>query len=334
MSAIVNPEKSKVHKAVTSKDWKKWAGNNSALIAFVVLLVLSVILQGSMFLSVNNILNILRNNSVIGIIALGMTLIIITGGIDLSVGAQLAFIGVVILTIFNSTQSLFVTILVGIGTALVLGLITGVLVSKFKIPPFITTLGSLTIYRSVAQYFLNGGGLTASGDHTKSYIAISNTNLFGVIPMPIVIWFVCVIVVLFIMKHTAIGRHIYAVGSNEKAASLSAINVTKVKCFAYMASAVLVLIATIVETSRLGSINSASSGNKYEMDAIAAAVIGGTSMSGGKGKIAFTVLGTLTLGIINNMMNLLGVDSFLVGAVKGGIIVVAVLLQMSLNKER
>lgn len=334
MSAIVKTEANKVQKSNTMKEWKKWAGNNSALIAFVVLFLLAIILQGTMFLSVNNLINILRNNSVIGIIALGMTLIIITGGIDLSVGAQLAFIGVVIITIFNSTQSLFLTIVVGIGTALVLGLITGILIAKFKIPPFITTLGSMTIYRSVAQYFLNGGGITAAGENTNSYLAISNTKLFGVIPMPIVIWLVCVLVVLFITKHTAIGRHIYAVGSNEKAASLSSINVVKVKCFAYMAAAVLVLIATIVETSRLGSINSASSGNKYEMDAIAAAVIGGTSMSGGRGKIAFTVLGTLTLGIINNMMNLLGVDSFLVGAVKGAIIVVAVLLQMSLNKER
>lgn len=334
MNASVKADKNKIQKTMTSKDWKKWAANNSALIAFVVLFLLSIVLQGTMFLSFNNLINILRNNSVIGIIALGMTLIIITGGIDLSVGAQLAFIGVVIITVFNSTQNLFITIVVGIGTALVFGLITGILIAKFKIPPFITTLGSMTIYRSIAQYFLKGGGLTATGENTKNYLLISNKSLFGVIPMPIIIWFVCVLVVLFIMKHTAIGRHVYAVGSNEKAASLSAINVVKVKCFAYMSSAVLVLIATIVETSRLGSINSASSGNKYEMDAIAAAVIGGTSMSGGKGKIAFTVLGTLTLGIINNMMNLLGVDSFLVGAVKGAIIVIAVLLQTTLNKER
>ena len=334
MTALAKKEGNKVQKSISAKGWKKWAGDNSAIIAFVVLLVLAVILQGGTFLSVNNIINVLRNNSVIGIIALGMTLIIITGGIDLSVGAQLAFIGVAIITVFNSTQSLLLTLLVGVGGAILFGWITGVLIAKFKIPPFITTLGSMTIYRSVAQFFLNGGGLTASGEKTNAYLSISNTNLFGVLPMPIVIWFVCVIVVLLIMQHTAIGRHIYAVGSNEKAASLSAINVVRVKCFAYIASAILVLIATIVETSRLGSINSASSGNKYEMDAIAAAVIGGTSMSGGKGKIAFTVLGTLTLGIINNMMNLLGVDSFLVGAVKGAIIIVAVLLQMTLNKER
>jgi ribose transport system permease protein len=334
MTALAKKEGNKVQRTIAAKGWKKWAGDNSAIIAFVVLLVLAVILQGGTFLSVNNIINVLRNNSVIGIIALGMTLIIITGGIDLSVGAQLAFIGVAIITVFNSTQSLLLTILVGAGGAVLFGWITGVLIAKFKIPPFITTLGSMTIYRSVAQFFLNGGGLTASGEKTNQYLAISNTNLFGVIPMPIVVWFVCVIIVLLIMQHTAIGRHIYAVGSNEKAASLSAINVVRVKCFAYIASALLVLIATIVETSRLGSINSASSGNKYEMDAIAAAVIGGTSMSGGKGKIAFTVLGTLTLGIINNMMNLLGVDSFLVGAVKGAIIIVAVLLQMTLNKER
>ncbi|MDF2941166.1 MAG: inner-rane translocator [Herbinix sp.] len=334
MIALGKSEKESLKKSSSAKDWKKWASNNSALIAFVALFLIAVVLQGNTFLSVNNILNILRNNSVIGIIALGMTLIIITGGIDLSVGSQLAFIGIVIITVFNSTQSIFLTIVVGIGAAVVLGLLTGLLIARFKIPPFIATLGSMTIYRSVAQFFLNGGGLMATGEKNKLYLAISNTDLFGIIPMPIVIWLLCVIIVLLIMQHTAIGRHIYAVGSNEKATLLSSINVVKVKCFAYTASAVLVLIATVVETSRLGSINSASSGSKYEMDAIAAAVIGGTSMSGGKGKIAFTVLGTLTLGIINNMMNLLGVNSFLVGAVKGAIIIVAVLMQMILNKER
>lgn len=315
------------------RDWKKWAGKNSALIAFAVLFILAAVLKGNMFLSLNNILNVLRNNSVIGIIALGMTLIIITGGIDLSVGSQLAFAGVVIITVFNQTQSIIITVLAGAATALILGLITGILVARFNIPAFITTLGSMSIYRSVAQYWLNGGGLMAKGHRSSVYIAISNTNLFRIIPMPIIIWLVTAAVIYIISQHTAVGRHIYAVGSNEKATQLASVNVVKVKCFAYTVSSLLVMLAALVETSRLGSVNSASSGSGYEMDAIAAAVIGGTSMSGGKGKIGFTILGTLTLGIINNMMNLLGVDSFLVSAVKGTIIIVAVLLQMILNKE-
>lgn len=318
---------------MAKKDWKRWAANNSALIAFIALLIFAIAAKGSLFLSVNNILNVLRNNSVIGIIALGMTLIIITGGIDLSVGSQLAFLGIVVIYIFNLTQNMFLTILVGVIVAILVGLGTGLLVAKFKIPAFIVTLGTMSIYRSISQYWLNGGGLMVQGDKKHLYLNISNTNLFGVIPMPIIIWIVCVIVIMLFAKHTAMGRHVYAVGSNEKATQLASINVVKVKCVTYTMAAVLVMVAAIVETSRLGSVNSASSGTSYEMDAIAAAVIGGTSMSGGKGKIAFTVLGTLTLGIINNMMNLLGVDSFLVGAIKGAIIVAAVLLQMVLNKE-
>ncbi|GAA0275943.1 ribose ABC transporter permease [Faecalicatena contorta] len=318
---------------VKGRDWKRWAGSNSALIAFVVLFVLAVIFQGSMFLSFNNIINVLRNNSVIGIIALGMTLVIITGGIDLSVGSQLAFTGVIIIQIFNQTQSIVLTLAAGVIMALVLGIITGLLVAKFRIPAFITTLGSMSIYRSVAQYWLNGGGLTASGDKLDSYLSISNTSLFGVIPMPIIVWIVCAVLVYLFAQHTATGRHIYAVGSNQKAAELATVRVVRVKCFAYSILSLLVVIAAIVETSRLGSVNSASSGSSYEMDAIAAAVIGGTSMAGGKGKIGFTVLGTLTLGIINNMMNLMGVNSFLVDAIKGAIIIVAVLLQMVLNSS-
>ena len=317
----------------SSRDWKKTASDNSALIAFVVLFLLAVALKGTMFLSWNNIINILRNNSIIGIIALGMTLIIITGGIDLSVGSQLAMIWFVAIKVLNTTQSIVLTILVSVATAIVFGFLTGVLVAKFRIPAFITTLGTMTMYRSISQYFLNGGGVMASGEKMDAYIKISNTNLFGKIPMPIIYWVICVVIIHLLVNHTGIGRHIYAVGSNEKATLLSGVCVSKVKYFVYTVSAVLVAVATIVETSRLGSINSSSSGSSYEMDAIAAAVIGGTSMSGGKGKILFTVFGTLTLGIINNMMNLLGVNAFLVGAVKGGIIIVAVLLQTRLNKE-
>lgn len=321
-------------KVSKTRDWKKWAGNNSAVIAFVVLLLLAVIFEGKMFLSVGNIINVLRNNAVIGIIALGMTLIIITGGIDLSVGAQLAFEGIVVIYVLNHTQSIIVTLIVGILTAIILGLVTGIMVAGFHIPAFITTLGSMSIFRSVSQFWLNGGGLMVSGEKSSQYLAISNTDLFGMIPMSIVIWLIAAVVIYIISQHTATGRHIYAVGSNEKASQLASVHTVKVKCFAYTISSLLVMLAAIVETSRLGSVNSASSGSSYEMDAIAAAVIGGTSMSGGKGKIGFTVLGTLTLGIINNMMNLMGVNSFLVGAIKGAIIIIAVLLQMLLNKER
>lgn len=313
--------------------FKRFISNHSAFSSFLALFIVAVIIEGRVFLQTSNIINVLRNNSVIGIIALGMTLIIITGGIDLAVGSQLAFLGVIVINVLVDTQSIFLALLVGLISALVAGFITGMLVAKLNVPAFITTLGTMSIYRSIAQFWMNGGGITTSGDAGTAYIAISNTRLFGTIPMPIIVWAACAVVVGLFMEHTASGRHIYAVGSGENAAKFAGVNVVRVKTMAYMIGSVLVLIGMVVETSRLGSVNSASSGTNYEMDAIAAAVIGGTSMAGGRGSIIGTVLGTLTLGIIDNLMNLMGVNAFLVNAVKGAIIIVAVLLQSILNRK-
>lgn len=310
---------------------KRFASEYSTLAAFIVLFILSVSLKGTTFLSLKNIVNILRNNSIIGIVALGMTMVIITGGIDLSVGSMLVVTGMAAITTINLTGSILLGILTGLAIGALLGLFTGLMVSRFKIPAFIVTLGTMTIFRSVSQYLLNGGGVMIKGPSADAYVAISNTNLFGCLPTPVLYWlFFCVLIHLF-TACTPTGRYIYAVGSNEKATLLSSINVGKVKMITYMLSGALVSVAAIVETSRLGSINSASSGSAYEMDAIAAVVIGGTSMSGGRGKIVGTLLGTLILGIINNMMNLLGVPPFLVGAVKGAIIIGAVFFQKRLD---
>ncbi len=314
-------------------DLKKFIGDNSAIAAFVFIFVISVLLKGGVFLSYNNIINILRNNSIIGIIALGMTLVIITGGIDLSVGSALVIVGIAILWVTNVTGNILLGLLVGVVAGILLGALSGALVAKFKLPAFIVTLGTMSIYRSVSQQLLNGGGIMIGGPVKDPFIAISNSSLFNVIPMPVLYWIaISVVVYLFAMKTTT-GRHVYAVGSNEKATLLSGINVDRVKIIVYAISGLLVALAAIVESSRLGSINSASSGSSYEMDAIAAAVVGGTSMAGGKGKIIGTFCGTLTLGVINNMMTLLGVPPFLVGAVKGLIIIGAVLLQWKLNEK-
>jgi ribose transport system permease protein len=319
--------------ATKSFHFKKFIGNNSAFAAFVFIFVISVLLKGSVFLSYNNIINILRNNSIIGIIALGMTLVIITGGIDLSVGSLLVIVGIAVLAVTNFTGNILLGLLVGIIAGILLGALSGALVAKFKLPAFIVTLGTMSIYRSVSQYLLNGGGIMIDGRVRDPFIAISNTNLFEVLPMPVLYWIaISIAAYLFAMKTTT-GRHVYAVGSNEKATLLSGINVDRVKIIVYAISGFLVALAAIVECSRLGSINSASSGSSYEMDAIAAAVVGGTSMAGGKGKIVGTFCGALTLGVINNMMTLLGVPPFLVGAVKGLIIIAAVLLQWNLNEK-
>jgi ribose transport system permease protein len=316
---------------IRSQDIKKFSGDYSALIAFIIIFIVAIILRGQMFLSFSNIINILRNNAVVGIIALGMTLIIIVGGVDLSVGSQLVITGWLALVVLNSTQSLVLAFGAGILTGIVSGVFSGVLVAKFKIPTFILTLGTMSIYRSIVQNALRGGGLMAQGGIAGPYIAISNSSLWG-IPLPIIYWIILSFILYLFTTQTATGRYIYAVGSNEKATMLSSINVNKVKIIAFALSGTLVALAAIIETSRLGSINSASSGTTYHMDAISAAVIGGTSMSGGKGKIIGTIFGTLTLGIINNMLNLLGVPPFLVGVAKGAVIIVAVLFQKGLDR--
>lgn len=308
--------------------------DHSALFALIILFVLAVALKGTVFLNLNNIINILMNNSIIGVIALGMTMIIITGGIDLSVGSQLAATGLISLSILNATENILFAIVGAVIAGAIFGGITGSLVSKFSIPAFIVTLGSMQIYRSVSQFFFSGGGILAQGDVGTSFTAISNTRLFGILPLPILYWIILCGIIQIVMKKTAFGTHVYSVGSNERATFLSAINVNKVRIFVYSISGILVALASIIEASRLGSMNSASSGSSYEMDAIAAVVIGGTSMSGGKGTVLGTVFGTLTLGIINNMMNLLGVPTFLVGAIKGVIIVGAVLLQRTVSNDK
>ncbi|MFV0381199.1 MAG: ABC transporter permease [Breznakia sp.] len=306
----------------------------SPIIAFVIILLIAIISKGATFLNYDNLSNVMLNNSVIGIVALGMTMIIITGGIDLSVGSQLAMTGLVGISVLNATNSVFLAILAAVTLGLFTGAIAGFLVAKFKIPAFIVTLGTTSIFRSLIQYYYHGGGVLVTTDKLDSFLAISNNKLFGMIPLPIIYWILFAIIIGFIMKNTSLGRYIYGVGSNEQATKLSGVNTKKVIILTYIISGILIAFASMIEASRLGSMNSASSGSSYEMDAIAAVVIGGTSMSGGHGKILGTFCGTLTLGIINNMLNLLGVNSFLVGAIKGSIIIAAVLFQKKLeNKE-
>lgn len=313
------------------KSWGRLLQENSALLSLVALLLLAVILKGNVFLNYRNIINIFLNNAIIGVIALGMTLVIITGGIDLSVGSQIALCGLIAVSVFNATGSALVAVLAAIIFGVVSSGISGAISAYFNVPPFIVTLATMRIYRSLAQYFFTGGGIQVKGDVDK-YLIISDIKLFDVIPIIIIYWLILTIAVTVFSKKTAMGRHIYAVGSNEKATMLSGINTKKVKVVAYALLGGLVGIAAVMESARLGSMNSASSGTNYEMDAIAAVVIGGTSMAGGSGLVMGTFIGTLTLGIINNMLNLLGVTPFLISAAKGLIILLAVLLQTRLQK--
>ncbi len=283
-----------------------------------------------------NWLNILRNNAIVGMIALGMTFVIITGGIDLAVGSTLVGVGTVLMMFIDTgsggwLQAIGITgvpaFMIGIIACLLagiaLGSLIGIAITKGRVPPFIVTLGAMNIIRSVTQHFMRSYTPKVPIDFTL----IANQVIFGQRFLPILYWVILAVVMAVIAKHTAFGRHIYAVGSNEKTARLSGINVNWIKYKVYALMSLIVSVAAVLQVSRIGSMDTASAGSGYELDAIAAVIVGGTSMSGGRGSIVGTVLGMLIIGVMNNLLNLLGVPSFLRNAFKGAIVVTAVLMQ-------
>lgn len=318
---------------LSARDIKKFGAANAASIAFIVLVIAAIILRGDVFLSQANMINILRYNSIIGIIALGMTVVIVLGGINLAVGSQLALVGWISIEVYNATHNVLLAILACAIIAIITGAMEGVLTTKFNIPSIIVTLGTMTIYRSIVLFGLEGGGLMVVRDNPEPYAFISNTALFG-IPLPVYYWVILSVLMYIFTSHTATGRHIYATGSNEKAAMLSGIKVDRIKILGFAICGLMVALAAVVETSRVQAISSAAQGINHNMDAIAAVVIGGTSLAGGKGKIIGTFFGVMTLGVITNLLNLAGVNPFLFGLARGGIIIGAVMLQKHLDPTK
>ena len=289
----------------------------------------------TVFLSLQNMVNILRASSVMGIIALGMAFVIISGNIDLSVGAQMVFVGVAAFSVINNLEPVtgpYFAIVVGIITAVALAvglsMLCGFIVTKGAVPSFIITLGLNYIYRSLSIFELQSGGINIKA---KAFQQISNTNL-GPIPMPIIYFFIVFAVYLYISRHTTLGRRIYAAGSNAQATRLSGINVDWVKIQAFALVGFTVAIAAIVEGSRMNSMNSSSSGLGYDLNTIAMAVVGGIAMEGGKGNFVNVLFGIIILGVINNILTIMGMDVYLINAVKGTIIIIAVLLLRSRGK--
>ena len=292
---------------------------------------------GELMLSLlTNWLNILRNNAPVGIIALGMTFVIISGGIDLSVGSTLVAVGAMVMMVVDGSATgllagmgitgvpaYIIAIAVGLVFGALLGWLNGVLIAHGKLPPFIATLGTIQIFRSVTQHLTQH----ANPSVPKGFLQIANLKIGSFYIMPILYWLAIAAVLYVVSKRTTFGRHVFAVGSNIRTARLSGINVNKVKRRIYMLTGMLVAIAAIIQVSRIGSMDYASAGSGYEMDAIAAVIVGGTSMSGGKGSIVGTVLGMLIIGVMNNLLTLFGVPPFLREACKGVIVIVAVLLQ-------
>ena len=283
-----------------------------------------------------NWINILRNNATIGIISLGMTFVIITGGIDLAVGSTLVAIGAIIMVFIDSSAtglltaigitgvpSYLIGIIIGLIAGVILGEFTGILITIGKLPPFIATLGMMKICRSVTQQCMQ----TLNPQVPREFTQIANLSIGGQMFMPIIYWLAIAFIMYMISKHTAFGRHVFAVGSNERASRLSGINVERVKRTVYAIMGLLVGCAAVLQVSRIGAMDYANAGSGYEMDAIAAVIVGGTSMAGGRGSISGTILGVLIIAVMNNLLNLIGVPPFLREAFKGFIVIAAVLLQ-------
>ncbi len=251
----------------------------SVIIAFIIIFIAASVLSPR-FLDMNNQLNILMQVSIIGIVALGMTIVMLSGGIDLSVGSVLVLVGVVTVLALNATGSIWIALITAFIVGSFAGFLNGIMVAKGRIASFIATLGMMAAARSIALYIAEGGSI--SGE-VSGFTAIANNNLW-IFDYPIIIFLIMTILVYILMHKTRFGRHVYAIGSNEKAALLSAIRVDRIKIGVYSLAGLLVSIAAIIETSRLNSISSSSSGVQYELDAIAAVIIGGTRMTGGRGK--------------------------------------------------
>ncbi|EAR08040.1 ABC transporter permease [Reinekea blandensis] len=301
------------------------------LIALVVLFIASSI-ASEYFLNARNITNILRQVSYTGIIAIGATFVIIAAGIDLSVGSMVALVGVVTMFAINSIAGDVGGVFFGIAVALVfgaaLGAINGVMVTKGRVTAFIVTLATMSIFRSVALYLSDAGEVVGNNN---LYPEIGGGYFMGV-PFPVWVFFLLAVFAHILLRHTAYGRHVCAVGSNPNVARYSAIPVERVIFLTFVIAGFCVGVSAVLLSSRLNSVAPGDMGAYFELDAIAAVVIGGTSLAGGRGTIVGTVIGALILGIINNMLNLLGVSAYLQGLVKGLVILIAVLLQYKNNK--
>jgi ribose transport system permease protein len=320
------------------KSYNKYFIRFQSLIAlFILCLVISMLSDN--FFTINNGWNVMRQIAVNVCISVGMTLVILTAGIDLSVGSVLALCGAITAGLLKygielPSASLFIgftllgAVLAGVLTGTILGLFNGWTITKFKVPPFVATLAMLTIARGLTMLWTKGHPISNLGTD----FAYFGTGWLLGIPVPVWIASIVVLLAVFITQKTKLGRYIYAIGGNENAAKLSAINIKRVKITVYAIAGALAALGGLIITSRLDSAQP-NAGASYELDAIAAVVIGGTSLSGGKGSIWGTVLGAVIIGVLNNGLVLLDVSPFWQQVVKGAVILLAVIIDRTSSKN-
>lgn len=280
------------------------------------------------FFTVSNLLNIAQQTAINAIIAVGMTFVIITAGIDLSVGSILAFSGVVLASVLHLGVPFPIGILIGLAVGLLCGLVNGLLITHGRLPPFISTLGMMSVARGAALLFTQGRPVSG---FSKSFRFLATGEILH-IPTPVIIMALVYVVAHFILTRTKLGRYTFAIGGNEEAAILSGVNVKFYKAIVYGICGMLSGLAAVILTARLNSAQPIA-GIMYELDAIAATVIGGTSLMGGEGTIIGTLIGAFIMGVLRNGLNLLGVSSFIQQIVIGSVIIIAVLVDMALKKR-
>jgi ribose transport system permease protein len=295
------------------------------LILLIVAATFSVL--SSNFLTSSNLINIFRQVSIVGIIAVGQTLVILTAGIDLSVGSIVGLSGAISASVTMNTGNAFFGIVAGLLTGAVIGLINGVLVSYCKLTPFIVTLATMTGVSGITLVYTNGNPIAIS----NSVYKFIGQGYIGPIPFPVVLLVLIYVLFFFILRKTVHGHYIYSIGGNEKASILAGIPVRKHKMIVYTVSGLLAGLAAIILSARLSAATPVA-GKGYELDAIAAVILGGTSLFGGKGGVGGTLVGVLLLGVLTSGMNLINVSPFYQDVVKGAIVLAAVLLDRMINK--
>lgn len=303
------------------------------VIALVLLLGLGALLNPT-FISIENLENVLSRSAFIGIIAIGATFVITSGGIDLSVGSMAAFSAAAMIVVINTLVPELgpgtATIAIGVAAGLLITISTGVLngaaITLGRIEPFIVTLGMMGILRSLVTWFADGGALTLDFEVREAYRPVYFDGLLGV-QWPVIVFIGMAVIGEFVMRRTVFGRQVAAIGSSEEVAKYSAIKVGRIKLFTYIVQAACVAVAVFLYVPRLGSATP-STGLLWELEAIAGVIIGGTLLKGGRGRVWGTVVGVIILSLISNLLNLTSIVSpYLNGAMQGAVVIIAVLLQ-------
>jgi ribose/xylose/arabinose/galactoside ABC-type transport system permease subunit len=296
------------------------------LVIIVLMTIMSFVRP--VFLTSGNLVNVLRQVSMNGVLAVGITFVIMTGGIDLSIGSIVAVTSVIIGRLLEQGHGLPLAISLGMIAAILFGLVNGLLIAFGKLPPFIATLSTMSIARGFAMVYSNGRPYLIQ---VESFLAIGKGSSFGV-PNPIWILLAVCVIAYIILNFTIFGRHVYAFGGNRQAAKLAGVRTRLTEVMVYVISGTLAGITAIILSARISS-GQPTAGQSYEMDAIAATAIGGTSMLGGSGSLGGTIMGFIILGIMINSLTLLGVSSFYQQIVKGFIIIAAVMLDMQIKSK-